>query len=98
MGIVHTISTLIILSGCSGVSTDESNQIEAQLIANLGKWKQFDQTISQITDVQQKDIILLKLAVKEPKFGPALCQRTRTENAKEKCRQVVGRPHLRNAK
>ena len=98
MGIVYTISTLIILSGCTVTPTDESSTLEEQLTANLGNWKQFDNTIAQITDVQRKDIILLKLAVKKPKFGPELCQRTQTENAKEKCRQVVGRPHLRNAK
>lgn len=98
MGIIYTISTLIFMGGCTDASTKDVDKLQSQLADKLGMWEDFDQIIKQEPDPQKKDIMLLKLAVQNPKYGPELCQRTTTETAKEKCRQVVGRPHLRKAK
>ena len=46
------------------------------------------------SDPIQKDILLLQLAVRSPKHAQQLCKKIQTDNAKEKCRQIIGRPHL----
>ena len=60
----------------------------------LGNWKKFDEKFDSIKDPINKDLLLLKLAVQEPNFSGELCKRVQTAGAKEKCRQVIGRPHL----
>ena len=61
----------------------------------LGDWKSFDLELDEAAlDSATSDLLLLDLAVQEPKFAFTLCKKVQTEQAKEKCRQVIGRPHL----
>jgi hypothetical protein len=43
---------------------------------------------------QSHDLLLLRLAIDAPAQAGALCQQVQTEGAREKCQQVLGRPHL----
>ena len=43
---------------------------------------------------QSHDLLVLRLAIAEPSRAGALCAEAKTEGAQEKCRQVLGRPHL----
>jgi hypothetical protein len=45
---------------------------------------------------QSRDLLRLRIAIQDPSRGTPLCERTETEAAREKCRQVLGRPHLRS--
>ncbi len=46
-------------------------------------------------DPLSRDLLLLRLTVHDPvKFGD-LCRSVDTEAARTRCRQVLGRPHLR---
>ncbi|HCH64590.1 MAG: hypothetical protein CL927_05205 [Deltaproteobacteria bacterium] len=53
-----------------------------------------DAGLAEIKDVTSRDLVLLRLAITAPKHAAALCGRVRTAGADEKCRQVLGRPHL----
>ncbi|MEC7984999.1 MAG: hypothetical protein VX278_07540 [Myxococcota bacterium] len=53
-----------------------------------------EQELQKITDPNQKDLLLLRTAVQSPKHAQMLCKKIQTPNAKEKCKQIVGRPHL----
>jgi len=53
-----------------------------------------DAGLAEVGDDTSRDLVLLRLAIAAPKQAQALCQRVRTDGAKEKCRQVLGRPHL----
>ena len=92
MGFLYSLSTIVLtgwLQGC-GKPTIDSQDLQPL----LGKWKTFDHKLQSIQDPIQRDLLLLQLVVISPRHAPALCRRTNGQNAKEKCRQVVGRPHL----
>ncbi len=44
--------------------------------------------------VESQDLLLLTLAIRNPSSAGQFCKQVHTESAKEKCRQVIGRPHL----
>ncbi len=47
---------------------------------------------------EQQDILLLKLAVQNPTLATKFCREVNGRGAKEKCKQVIGRPHLQLTK
>ncbi len=51
--------------------------------------------LREITDDSSRDLIAIRLAVRDPfEFG-WLCDGVSTRTAGDRCRQVLGRPHLR---
>jgi len=48
--------------------------------------------------LETQDLLLLTLAIRNPNEANRFCKRIQTDNAKEKCRQVIGRPHLQLSK
>ncbi len=53
-----------------------------------------DDGLLEVGDATSRDLVLLRLAIAAPKHAGALCRRVETAGAEEKCRQVLGRPHL----
>jgi hypothetical protein len=53
--------------------------------------------ITAAGDATAQDLLRVQLAVDSPQQADSLCARVTTEFAKEKCQQVLGRPHLRPA-
>ncbi len=51
--------------------------------------------LAQVDDPLSRDLVRLRLAVESPDRAGWLCEGVETENAQDKCRQVLGRPHLR---
>ena len=84
-----SLSTILLLVSCKNEPDIEAYR------ALLGSWKRFDQQL-QNDDLEQTtaDLLLLDLAVQEPQFAAKLCQKVKSEQAREKCKQVIGRPHL----
>ena len=56
-----------------------------------------DAALAQVDEPESRDLLLLRLALSEPRRAPRLCARVRTPGAVEKCQQVLGRPHLGSA-
>lgn len=50
--------------------------------------------LASVPEVDSRDLLLLRLAVAEPTRAAALCHQTTTPGARQKCQQVIGRPHL----
>lgn len=48
--------------------------------------------------VETRDLLLLTLAIRNPASAGQFCKQVDTEPAKEKCQQVIGRPHLQLSK
>jgi len=84
--------SILFLIGTLACQGKEEITVE-QYLPLLGEWEQFDSSIKDL-DQGTRDLLLLRLAVQQPRYSPQLCQRVETENAKEKCKQVIGRPHL----
>ena len=51
--------------------------------------------IREIGSVESRDLVRLRLAIDNPSRTALLCRDTETQAAQEKCKQVLGRPHLR---
>ena len=48
--------------------------------------------------VETQDLLLLTLAIRNPAEAGRFCKKVHTVPAKEKCQQVIGRPHLQLSK
>jgi hypothetical protein len=57
----------------------------------------FRTTLLAIPTPESRDLVRLRLAIRDPGAGPVLCREVETLAAQEKCRQVLGRPHLSTA-
>ena len=58
--------------------------------------KALDAALAQIPEVESRDLLLLRLAIAEPRKAARYCKRVTTPGAEERCRQVLGRPHLQS--
>lgn len=74
--------------------SDEPNVETALAALRSGDPAALDAELARFTDARARDLVLLELAVAEPKAGGNLCARVTTEAGKEKCAKVIGRPHL----
>ncbi len=50
--------------------------------------------IEAVSDPLQRDLLRLRVATAEPAKAGVLCTEVTTDFAREKCQQVLGRPHL----
>ena len=57
-----------------------------------------DAALAEIEDLGSRDLLLLRLAISDPPRAARLCRRVVTDGAKERCRQVLGRPHLQTTR
>ena len=53
-----------------------------------------DQALAQIDSPASRDLLLLRLAIAAPAQAGSLCAKVSTDGARDKCQQVIGRPHL----
>jgi hypothetical protein len=51
-----------------------------------------------LSDPSSQDLLRLRLAVHDPSRNQWLCEDVATRSAQDRCRQVVGRPHLQQKK
>jgi len=57
-----------------------------------------DAALATIDDPGSRDLVLLRLAIADPRRAAGLCRRVTTEGAQARCRQVLGRPHLQSTR
>jgi hypothetical protein len=50
--------------------------------------------IATVTDPLEQDVLRLRLATEHPSLAASMCPAMTTAVGKEKCQQVIGRPHL----
>ena len=98
-----TPQTIADCGGLSGASAQEECRftlLKAQLpqdgspTARKAFAATLDQALAQIPDVSSRDLLLLRLAIASPATAGFLCTKVETEGARQKCEQVLGRPHL----
>jgi hypothetical protein len=66
-------------------------------------WEQHDEAgteaaLQQISDPLERELALVRLAILSPSEAPQLCKRVTQAVAKQKCQQILGRPHLQDVK
>ena len=57
----------------------------------------FRSALDGIPTPESRDLVRLRLAIRDPAGAQVLCREVETPPAQEKCRQVLGRPHLTTA-
>lgn len=53
--------------------------------------------LAEVTPAESRDLLLLRLSIAHPTRAGAFCRQVTTPGAQEKCKQVLGRPHLGTA-
>lgn len=56
----------------------------------------FRKALEAIAEPESRDLVRLRLAIEDPLRASELCRQVETAAAERKCRQVLGRPHLRS--
>ena len=92
------------LEGCAKISNEAAREecrysLALQAVLPDGADGDVDaaalkKTLAAIDDPLSRDLLLLRLAIAAPTEGARLCMQVSTEGAKQKCQQVLGRPHL----
>lgn len=84
------------MAGCAALSDVQAREECRFGLARglLDQPEALQAALAQVAEVESRDLLLLRLAVAEPTRASSLCGLVTTEGASEKCRQVVGRPHL----
>lgn len=88
------VSACDALNGDAETRTSCRMQVAAQLY-EAGRDEAFGLALASVDDPGKRDLVRLQLAIQDPNRAGELCKRVETPAADEKCRQVLGRPHLR---
>lgn len=87
------------VADCAGLrSAQEREQCRWDKIAPLaGDPVSVEAALTQVEPAESRDLIRLRLSIAHPTRASAWCRTVETTGAQEKCRQVLGRPHLGTA-
>lgn len=58
----------------------------------------FERALASLEQPESRDLVRLRLAIDDPGQAGKLCESVETQAAARKCRQVLGRPHLRGTR
>ena len=72
---------------CAVALFAQSEQPPRELAAQIAEWKQ---------DARSRDLLRLRLAVRDPRRAGVFCPEMETPAGHERCKQVLGRPHLQH--
>lgn len=83
------------MADCASLAPTEREDCRLRFaLALLDQPEELRAAIAAIPEPDSRDLLLLRLAVAEPTRAGAFCADAASEPAREKCRQVLGRPHL----
>jgi hypothetical protein len=84
------------LSGCDALSSPTAvEDCRYRLIEPaLSDAAALHKALREVSDDTSRDLLLLRLAVNHPDQASLLCRQVTTPPAQQKCKQVLGRPHL----
>jgi hypothetical protein len=87
------------VADCAGLrSAQDREQCRWDKIAPLADDPDAVETaLAQVEPAESRDLIRLRLSIAHPTRASAWCRTVETSGAQEKCRQVLGRPHLGTA-
>lgn len=88
---------LVLLLACEA-HVDEARVARAAAALEKGDMVAAEAEITAVEDPVVRDMMRLALAADHPQRASELCAATTTAYGKEKCQQVLGRPHLQSVK
>lgn len=94
MGPVRAVDPVIWLALACGTECDPACHLERAKALLVTDPAAAIAEVRQIDDATERDLALLELAAADPTRGGLVCAEITTPYGKEKCAQVVGRPHL----
>ncbi len=87
--------------GCSSLTdaSDRANcRFEFAQVLLVEDRDELSEVIASMPDEGERDLLRLRLAITQPKLARRFCQDVETNGAQERCRQVLGRPHLQTSR
>lgn len=88
----------MLLSLLLGMACNTTPKWDDATLDNLGKDPSLLAKTLKEHPLETQDVLLLTLAIRNPNEANRFCKKIQTANAKEKCQQVIGRPHLQLSK
>jgi hypothetical protein len=84
------------LAGCAALSAPTAREeCRFAMVAPLAADRAaFTAALEEIADPYSRDLIRYRLAFQDPQKHSALCREVEETTLHEKCRQIIGRPHL----
>jgi hypothetical protein len=84
------------LAGCAALSAPtQREECRFAMVAPLADdAAAFEAALAQIAEPYSRDLIRFRLGVQDPQKYSRLCREVEDAALHEKCRQIVGRPHL----
>ena len=84
------------LADCAGLSSPtERESCRFDMVAPLAEDEDaFEAALAEIAEPYSRDLIRYRLGVQDPQKYSRLCRDVEDPALHEKCRQIVGRPHL----
>ena len=87
--------TLQDCAGLAGATEREDCRLEMLVpLFEAGDMQAFEQGLATLEEPVSRDLVRLRLAVADPSKAGHLCRGVETDDARTKCKQVLGRPHL----
>ena len=85
------------ISGCESLAGTEREDCRLDEARKMGADPvALDLALAQIPDPVARDLLLVRLAFDTPSDSARYCSRTTTTVGKQRCQQIIGRPHLRS--
>lgn len=88
------------LEGCAGIRDGETRETcrfeEAKALAAAGRIDALTAGLATIEDPMARDLLVVRLVVDDTTLADRLCPAVTTEAGKQRCQQILGRPHLRS--
>ncbi|MFT5679311.1 MAG: hypothetical protein ACI8RZ_000215 [Myxococcota bacterium] len=84
------------LAGCAALSAPTAREeCRFSMVAPLaGDSAAFKAALAEIEEPYSRDLIRYRLAFQDPEKNSGLCREVEETTLHEKCRQIIGRPHL----
>lgn len=84
------------LAGCAELSAPTAREeCRFGMVAPLAEDREaFQAALAEIDDPYSRDLIRYRLAFQDPQKHSGLCREVEEATLHEKCRQIIGRPHL----
>lgn len=86
------------MEGCASLSGNAREDCRFEVARGLvSDPPALDVALGSIEDATARDLVRVRLAFEVPTASSALCAKVVTPVGKQRCQQIIGRPHLRGS-
>lgn len=84
------------MAGCAALSGNAREDCRFEVARGLvGDPAALEAALASVDDTTARDLVRVRLAFEVPTASASLCAKVVTPVGKQRCQQIIGRPHLR---